>query len=71
MRLRVKHISSGPGPGEVLVEIETASGNTEEVVLHVDSIEEDTVEIGYPIHSAEDRSLVELPREAMSGKWRR
>ena len=70
MRLRVKLVSDGPGPGEVVVEIATASGITEEVVIHARAIEGDTIDVGHPIDSSKDRSLVELPRESMSGRWR-
>ena len=70
MRLHVRRVSDGPGPGEVVVEIATTSGTTEEVVIHAGAIEEDTIDVGHPIDSSEDRSLVELPREAMSGRWR-
>ena len=70
MRLQVTKVSDGPGPSEVVVEIATASGITEEVVIHAGAIEGDTIDVGYPINNVEDRSLVELPQEAMSGKWR-
>ncbi len=70
MRLRVKRVSEGPGPGEVVVEVETTSGVYEEVILHAKSIKENTVEIGHPIAHVEDKSLVELPRESTSGRWR-
>lgn len=70
MRLQVRRVSDGPGPGEVVIEIETTSGTTEEVVIHGAAIEENTIDVGHPIDSSEGRSLVELPREAMSGKWR-
>ena len=70
MRLQVTQVSEGPGPGEVVVEIMTASGITEEVVLHIRSIEADMIEIGFPILHSEDKSLVELPRESTSGRWR-
>lgn len=70
MRLRVKRLSSGPGPGEVVVEVETAEGATEEVVVHSKGLHGDTIEVGYPIHRLNDRLLVELPRETVSGAWR-
>ena len=70
MRLQVRKVSEGPGPSEVVVEITTASGTTEEVVIHAGSIKRNTIDVGHPINNVEDRSLVELPQEAMSGKWR-
>jgi|ETNmetMinimDraft_30_1059905.scaffolds.fasta_scaffold111274_1 hypothetical protein len=74
MRIYVKTLSAGLGPGEVVVEVETASGSTEQVIMHSDDIlEEDTgetIEVGYPIHSSKNKSLVELPSESISGRWR-
>lgn len=70
MRLKVTKVMNGPGPGEVMVEVETSSGVNEEVVLHEKSIQGDTVEIGHPIAHLEKKCLVELPRESMSGRWR-
>lgn len=70
MRLQVRRVSDGPGPGEVVVEITTASGITEEAVIHAGAIEGNTIDVGHPIDSSPERSLVELPRESMSGKWR-
>ena len=70
MRLRVEHLADGPGPGEVVIAVTTASGSKEQVVVHRTVVEEDAIEIGHPIHCDEDRWLVELPRESASGKWR-
>jgi hypothetical protein len=70
MRLRVKRVLEGPGPGEVVVKVETTSGIYEEVILYAKTIEGDTVEIGHPIARVEEQSLVELPRESVSGRWR-
>ena len=71
MRLHVRKLSEGPGPGEVVVEITTSSGSTEQVIVHSDDIlEGDTIEVGYPIHLSDDKSLVELPSESISGRWR-
>ena len=69
MRLRVNKVSDGPGPGEVLVEVETSTGR-EQVVIHNSTIEGDTIDIGYPIHQREDSTLIELPRESARGEWR-
>ena len=70
MRLRVEHLADGPGPGEVVIAVTTVSGSKEQVVVHRTAVEKDTIEIGYPIHRSKHRSLVELPRESASGKWR-
>lgn len=70
MRLRVEQLAKGPGPGEVVIAVTTISGSKEQVVVHWTAVEKDTIEIGYPIRHSKDRSLVELPRESASGKWR-
>ena len=70
MRIKIKKLMDGPGPGEALVEVTTIAGSTEQVILHHTVIENDMIEVGNPIHKENDRALVELPREAMSGNWR-
>ena len=70
MRLRVEHLADGPGPGEVVIAVTTASGSKEQVVVHWTAVEKDTIEIGYPIRHSKDKLLVELPRESASGRWR-
>ena len=70
MRLQVTRISEGPGPGEVVVSVRTATGRQEQVVVHVTGIVDDTIDVGYPLASNEDQRLIELPRESESGKWR-
>lgn len=70
MRVKVTKLMDGPGPNEVLVKVETDQGHFEEVIVHSAAIESDTIDIGYPLHSENDRAFVELPRETMSGSWR-
>ena len=71
MRLHVSKISDGPGPGEVVIELSTAAGGTVQVIVHeFDISDEDTIEVGHPIQHTEEKSLVELPRESISGQWR-
>ena len=70
MRLRVDQLGEGPGPGEVVVGVTTMAGDTEQVIVHVTGMVDDTIDVGYPIASDEEESLIELPRESMSGKWR-
>jgi hypothetical protein len=69
MKLRVNRLSEGPGPGEVVIEVTTDQG-VEQVIVHKASIVGDMIDIGFPIHRAEDQALIELPRESMSGRWR-
>ena len=70
MRLQVTRISEGPGPGEVVVAVNTTAGSQEQVIVHEFDIEGDTIPVGSPIHRSEDNFLVELPSESMSGRWR-
>jgi hypothetical protein len=70
MRLKVQPSQTGYGhPSEVLVTVRTTEGQ-EQLVVHERSIKNDTVEIGYPIHSRDSEHLVELPRETVNGAWR-
>ncbi|MCH7543701.1 MAG: hypothetical protein IIB65_08690 [Proteobacteria bacterium] len=70
MRLKIRKLMDGPGPNEALVAVNSASGAIEQVVVHRTAIEHDMIDVGHPIHQTEDKALVELPREAMSGSWR-
>ena len=70
MRLRVTRIGEGPGPGEVVVGVTTVEGKTEQVVVHVTGMEDDTIDVGYPLADNDEQRLIELPRESVSGKWR-
>ena len=70
MRVRIKQLLQGPGPDEVLVGVSTASGKDEEVVVSVNAIQNDSIEVGQPIKARDNQWLIELPREAMSGRWR-
>ncbi len=70
MRLRVTRLAEGPGPGEIVVEVTTMTGATEQVVVHVMGMVGDTIDVGYPLASSEEQRLIELPRESVSGKWR-
>ncbi len=60
----------GPGPGEALVTFSTASGKTEQVVIDQDAVKNNKILVGYPIREEKEQSLIELPRETMSGRWR-
>ena len=69
MRLKIKQEANGVHPNEVVISVQTCDG-LERLVVHKRSLESETIEIGYPIGSFEDRYLVELPRETMRGLWR-
>jgi hypothetical protein len=64
----VEKRSDGPVPSEILVQIPTVDG-PEEVVVHRDQVNEKGIEAGH-IGDKGEMSLVELPRETVSGLWR-
>lgn len=69
MRLKVKEVGTGNHPSEVVVSVNTIEGE-EQLVVHKRSIEDQTLDIGYPIADHQSKLLVELPRETLSGAWR-
>lgn len=68
VRVKISHRENGPIPSETLVRIPTTTG-PEEVIVHNSQASDDTVEAGF-IGAEEDRVLIELPRETVSGRWR-
>ena len=71
MRLQVTRLGEGPGPGEVVISVITATGVSEQIVVHDTGMVDDTIDVGHPLAAGEDdQRLVELPRESVSGKWR-
>lgn len=69
MKIKVNPIGQGNHPSEVVVSVATTSG-TERLVVHQRSIENNSLDIGYPINHDESNYLVELPRETIDGSWR-
>ena len=69
MLLKVEVGGEGLGPNEVFLEVETLSG-FEEVLVDVYLVKNGEIDVGYPILQEGAATLVELPRETTSGKWR-
>jgi hypothetical protein len=69
MRLKVEQLGEGLHPSEVVVSVETRSG-PEELVLAPRSLENGTVEVGWPVGRDGDFLLVELPRDTARGYGR-
>lgn len=71
MRLRVKRVGKGLHPSEVFITVDTKDG-PEEVVVAPESIENETIEVGYPVGQDRDKGLylVQLPRPTMRGPSR-
>lgn len=70
MRLKCTVSMEGPGPSEAIVAIHAADGSLEEVVVDKKSIINGYLDVGPRIASRKGETLVELPREAASGRWR-
>jgi hypothetical protein len=69
--VKCRLLDRGPGPREVLVEVDTVDGPPEQVIVSETSVE-DNVRLGVlgPIEEIDGRTLVELPRESVTGRWR-
>lgn len=70
MRLKVRTVGEGQHPSEAVVELNTADGSKEELIVDKRSVESNRLKIGYPISTDGNRLLVELPRETVRGSWR-
>jgi len=70
MRVKVREIGRGLHPSEAVVEIQTVGGS-ERLVVDRKSVQKNTIFVGWrPIAEKKGQSLIELPRETMSGTWR-
>jgi hypothetical protein len=70
MRVKVREIGPGLHPSEVVVEIRTVNG-PERLVVDRHSVPDWTLFVGWrPLGLKNERRLVELPSETMSGTWR-
>lgn len=70
MLVKCTAIEDGPGPSETTVAVLTVDGVREEVVLSKRSLQGNAMQVGAALHHEAGRYLVELPREAASGRWR-
>jgi hypothetical protein len=68
-RLKCQRVKAGPIPSERTVDVKTADGTEEQVIVDNTQVQGDYLFVS-EIHSDDHRVLVELPREAMSGSWR-
>lgn len=69
MRLKVEKISEGLHPSEAVVTVQTATG-PERIVVSTRSIESNSIPVGWPLGTADQLTLIELPRETETGAWR-
>ena len=70
MRIRCKLVVEGPGPSEAVVAVKTARGPLEEVVVYTGLLQNEQLEVGPFLGSRDGQTLIELPRESASGRWR-
>lgn len=69
MLLKCRRVMDGPGPSEVVVAI-TVDGGIEELMVQESSLKNSALEVGSIVGRNNGLSLIELPRETASGKWR-
>ena len=70
MRVKVNEVGRGLHSSEVVVQIETAEGEPQRLVVDRRSIIDGTIEVGYPVRRDNGYYLIELPRETIDGSWR-
>jgi hypothetical protein len=69
MRVQIEEVGDGQHPSEKVVKIETTSG-PEQLVVDQCSIQQHSLDVGYPVGQQNGHFLVELPRETFRGAWR-
>jgi hypothetical protein len=74
-KVKCEVVMDGPGPMEKLVKVQTSDGFWEEVIVGVNSVVSDMVgnyllKTSRILAEDQERVLVELPRESVSGNWR-
>ena len=69
MRVKIAKVGDGTRPHEIIAKIETVEG-PQELVLDERSLQNDTIEIGFPIAHHDNLRLIELPTETATGTWR-
>lgn len=69
MRIKVEPKGNGLHPSEIVVGVYTKEG-TEYLAVSKDSVQDQTIEVGWPVGQNDDCYLVELPRETFTGFWR-
>jgi hypothetical protein len=69
MRVRIEEVGAGQHPSEKIVKIETTDG-PEQLVVDKRSIQNQSLDVGYPVGKHNGHLLVELPRETFRGAWR-
>jgi hypothetical protein len=69
-RVKVQEVGKGMHPSEVVVMVRTADGGQEQLIVDERSLQDGTLQVGFPVGSEPGKYLVELPRETERGSWR-
>ena len=69
MRLKCSVLFDGMNPSEKLISINTNDGK-KQVIVNDSFIDDDTIEVGYPVGYRNGFILVQLPQESIDGTWR-
>ena len=69
MLVKCRRLMDGPGPSEAVIEI-IVHGGTEEVMVQNSSLKGGALEVGSVLGQRDGYSLIELPCESASGRWR-
>ena len=69
MRVRIEEVGTGQHPSEKVVKVQTIEG-PEQLVVDNRSIQNHSLDIGFPVGQNNGHLLVELPRETFRGLWR-
>lgn len=69
MRVRIEELGTGQHPSERVVRIQTQDG-PQQLVVDRRSIQNQSLDVGFPVGKSNGHWLVELPRETVQGVWR-
>lgn len=69
MRVQIEEVGDGQHPSEKVVKVETTTG-PEQLVVDKRSIQQQSLDVGFPVGQRNGHFLVELPRETFRGTWR-
>jgi hypothetical protein len=69
MRVSIEEVEAGQHPSEKVVKIHTVDGPVHLIVDHR-SIQQQSLDVGFPVAQHDDKFLIELPRESIRGVWR-
>lgn len=70
MWVKIQRLGEGQHPSELVIGVPTSDGTMERLIVDRRSLENDAIDVGYPVGGDDKRLLVELPRETIGGQWR-